>query len=69
MAFVFYHVSFFLRLYDRASTNEEVEKCLSNTNVLEVEDCISQMIEYLRQGKGEPDYMQHIYQKILARMN
>ena len=63
MAFVFYHVSFFLRFYDRGFTNEEIEKCLSITNVLEVADCFSQMIEYLRQGKGEPDYMQHNYQK------
>ena len=50
----FYPVSRILGKCDRDSTKEAIEICKNDRVVMEVEFCISQMFEYLKNYKGEP---------------
>ena len=42
---------------DRDLTNEEIKECKSDTVVMEDEECISQMFEYLIKHEYEPKYI------------
>ena len=52
MPLIFILFQNFLGIYDRDLTNEEIEKCKSDTVVMEDGDCFIQMFENLKNTKA-----------------